>query len=319
MFTQLWAHSEAPCLHASCGHRANIHLVPRSLLAEGQCSLAAPGATNASRQHVPPQLTSQKGTKVPRWGGQTQAAQDRPGRGPQQGEHSPHRQCHSAVPGTVGQAARGKQEGGEGQWSHGKLIYSRGHVRLLLLRPDLHLPAATRTPRREGGGARVGQQHSKEQDSREGNSQLRRNLDASVTNTAAMKSVTREEEGWGSRPGTPGVGQLSAGRGLRIRVLHPQALLAEAQRLPAHAARTLRHPRSSGLASGERTAQHTEAGPHCVRRYSRPPSALPPTQHAFLSGSPAVQLPGPAPSVHTHSPGRAAVGMAVPRGWGFTL
>lgn len=122
----------------------------------------------------------------------------------------------------------------------------------------------------------MGQQHGKEQDSREGNSQLRRNLDASVTNTAAMKSVTREEEGWGSRPGTPGVGQLSAGRGLRIRVLHPQALLAEAQRLPAHAARTRRHPRSSGLASGERTAQHTEAGPLCVRRYSRhPPPSLP--------------------------------------------
>lgn len=84
-----------------------------------------------------------KGPKFRGGSGQTQAAQDRPGRGPQQGEHSPHRQCHSAVPGTVGQAARGKQEGGEGQWSHGKLIYSRGHVRLLLLRPDLHLPAAT--------------------------------------------------------------------------------------------------------------------------------------------------------------------------------
>lgn len=75
---------------------------------------------------------------------------------------------------------------------------------------------------------------------------LRRKLNFSISSIhtshehAVMKSVTREElVGGGGEGGLAWrprqAGLLSAGRGLTIScVFHPQALLAEAESLPAH-------------------------------------------------------------------------------------
>lgn len=174
---------------------------------------------------------SQRGTRAPRGAGQTQAAQDSHARLCSQGRSCPGREAaiskaNNSSPGSATQLCQdgdrqpwaNTREGGE-QWSCGKrIIYSRGHVRLLLLWPDSHLPAATGTPRL-GGGGHLGQQPSKEKDSGEGNSQLQHKLDASVRNTAAMKSMARNSKGGvhgrahgGGGGGTPGIRLLSAER-----------------------------------------------------------------------------------------------------------
>lgn len=103
------------------------------------------------------------------------------------------------------------------------------------------MPAATRTPRlggRWGRGVGATTQHKTK-------TLLRRKLNFSISSIhtshehAVTKSVTREElGGWGEEElawRSRQAGLLSAGRGLTIScVFHPQALLAEAESLPAH-------------------------------------------------------------------------------------